>query len=328
MNRNVVYFGGAAALGIVAYAWYRNSQEGPAILTSDPNVAPVGEPRDSTGFTISSSDAGTTPQNNAEWRDLAVSKLIATGLDGSAVSSAIGKYIGRQPLSKTEQDLVRQALLAAGDPPQGGPYSIIEIASGGVQPALTRPLNLTANMIGGGQVVVSWDAVAGAVKYAVRADVNGVRGGTVYEDQESHVSGPWPEAQGRTVVFVVSGVNGSGVIGPESTVTYVAPNAPAGTSFDPYSGTEGITIGPPPSITASSNADGSVDIAWGPLDGVTRYRVRVAGGYPVTETKTSHHMNPWAANAGKNVTYYVAGFDRSGKLGPETSVTFTVPVPR
>jgi hypothetical protein len=132
MDKRVVYFGGAAALGVVGYAYWRNARDNaaPQMLTADPNLAPVDVPTDEPGFSVFGPNK--PPQSNVEWRDTAVAKLISIGLDGGAVSSAIGKYLAKQPLTKTEIDLVNQAIAAAGYPPEGGPFTIVEIPSGGV----------------------------------------------------------------------------------------------------------------------------------------------------------------------------------------------------
>jgi hypothetical protein len=133
MDKRVVYFGGAAALGVVGYAYWRNARDNaaPQILTADPNLAPVDVPTDEPGFSVFGPNK--PPQSNVEWRDTAVAKLVSIGLDGGAVSSAIGKYLARQPMTKTEIDLVQQAIAAAGYPPESGQLPIVEIPSGGVQ---------------------------------------------------------------------------------------------------------------------------------------------------------------------------------------------------
>jgi len=199
MNKNAVYYGGAAALGLVAYAWYKNSQEGPAILTADPNLAAVGEPTDIPGFSVLGPDNARIPQTNAEWFDLAVSKAQAIGLDAAAVGQALGKFLGRQPLTTAEEDLVRFALGAVGNPPEGGPYHIIEIPSGGVQPPPPPPVvnpppppppaqqvtvPTTAGPVGlwphgGDRYGVAFPAAPGATQYRLRWETSGEASGWV-----------------------------------------------------------------------------------------------------------------------------------------------------
>lgn len=188
MNKNVVYFGGAAALGIVAYAWYRNGQEGPQILTADPNLAPVAEPTDIPGFSVYGPDNARIPQTNAEWYDLVISKAQSIGVDAAAMGTAIGKYLGRQPLTKAEIELVRMAIASSGNPPEGGPYNIIEVASGGITPPVIPPVTpvgpITVPPVpaplsppgqpqrfqaagGRGDVYLAWDPVPGATSYEI-----------------------------------------------------------------------------------------------------------------------------------------------------------------
>jgi hypothetical protein len=233
MNKNVVYFGGAAALGFIGYAWWKNGTSGPPeMLTADPNLGAVPPPTDRTGFSVTDPSGSRPPQTNAEWRDLAVSKLVASGIEAAAISSAIGKYLGHQPLTKTEQDLVRQALAAAGDPPQGGPYSIVEIPSGGV--VATKPVAVSGLRYGGilppdpgGPWVnmrIQWDAQPGMTYKIFVENVDGAgaistggASGDFYQNTGTFVA--YGMGRGYTYRFTVAAINSQNEVGPERSIT-------------------------------------------------------------------------------------------------------------
>jgi hypothetical protein len=117
MPKNVVIVGGAVAAGVVGYAWFTSGRgdETPAPQLPEP----VPEPTDDPGFSISG--GGGPPGTNAEWTQKAIDYLINYGIDATALSSALGKFLDRKPLNKVEADLVRQAMAVAGIPPQFGP---------------------------------------------------------------------------------------------------------------------------------------------------------------------------------------------------------------
>lgn len=127
MPKTLVYAGGAAVVGIVGYAWWRQgtAPDEDEFLTEE-DIDMVGDERIPPTTIPTESQFGSPPPTNAEWTQTAVERMINLGVDGSAASSAIGKFLARQPLSKSEADLARQAIAHAGFPPENGPWQIIE----------------------------------------------------------------------------------------------------------------------------------------------------------------------------------------------------------
>lgn len=129
-----VYAGGALAVGIIGYAWWKNSQAQANVdyIGASPDDYGTGEYESPLGLGSSggnsSGDWDTTDPDaintNAKWTSFAIEKLAQWNYDAGAVSSALGKYLARQGLTETEVGIVQAAIAAAGPPPVGGPYPI------------------------------------------------------------------------------------------------------------------------------------------------------------------------------------------------------------
>jgi hypothetical protein len=127
-----VYAGGALVIGIVGYAWWKNSQNQAqtdfvGASPDDFGVSDYDSPLGNSGGNSGGSYDSTDPDaltTNAKWTAFAIEKLAQWNYDAGAVSSALGKYLARQPLTETEIGIVQAAIAAAGSPPIGGPYPI------------------------------------------------------------------------------------------------------------------------------------------------------------------------------------------------------------
>ena len=143
VKKQWLYVGGALALGIVGYAWYQHAQSAGAAG----DETPVDPEFENYGVDGGGSAGGTTtgglaytppaetdpddlpPTTNAAWVQRCVDYLSdVIGFDAQLVSTTLGKYLGRQPLTAVEADLVRTALGAVGSPPVGE-YRIIMIGT-------------------------------------------------------------------------------------------------------------------------------------------------------------------------------------------------------
>ncbi len=168
--KTMVYGAGALTVGIVGYAWFtkgRDASNGDVVEPSLPEPVPV--PTDDTDFSVSG--GGPPPKTNAEWSANAIAALQGIGLDATAVSAALGKFIARKALSVVEQGLVQQAISIAGNPPQDGPWYIIEEGPPVNTPTTPRP-SISGLVIGSPDIVRdritwSWEPVTGANFYTV-----------------------------------------------------------------------------------------------------------------------------------------------------------------
>ena len=242
-----VYAGGALVAGIVVMAYLRRSS---APAEEDATVEePAAELPAETGYgagfdysgTIGSDYPGSypdyrypsytppvysgRPSSNPEWADAVQEALEDRGADGSAVSSAVGRYLARLCLSDTQADLIRQALAAVGEPPQGA-YSVSICpptttpppttnpppAGGGGTPALKAPV-LRIKRIDKQGVSLDWDHVTGAYDWEVH------RNGKFFKKEnysQSYVGGMKPNTTNKVTVYAIGQ---KGNRGPGATIT-------------------------------------------------------------------------------------------------------------
>ena len=127
-----VYVGGALVVGIVGYAWWKNSQQQPTdFVGASPDDFGVGDydsPLGSSGGNSTGNYDSTDPEaidSNAKWTVFAVEKMAQLGYnDTASVTAALAKYLARKGLTEVEIGYVQAAIAVAGLPPVGGPYAI------------------------------------------------------------------------------------------------------------------------------------------------------------------------------------------------------------
>jgi len=142
VERKWVYIVGAGAAGIVAYAYWkrRQSSAAPTLDTttgslgadsSFANPNPGASGSDSVDVT-----SGTAVTTNEQW-----AAKVAEGLDllydSQFVALVLGKYLGRQPLTAEEADLIRTAWALYGHPP--APDVALVLTGTGPAPGGTPP---------------------------------------------------------------------------------------------------------------------------------------------------------------------------------------------
>ncbi len=143
-----VWLGAGAAGLVLAYVWNKRkgASEGTGSgdeTTTDPSAAdasasaflPTGfvvgggaqvpatgaTGGSTTGDGVPSSDEPTGFQTNAQWRNAAVSALVARGYAGVVADDAIARYLESQSLNATQQGLVNLALTIVGPAPDPVP---------------------------------------------------------------------------------------------------------------------------------------------------------------------------------------------------------------
>lgn len=185
-----VYAGGAVVAGVVGYAYLTRNKRG-TLDADEQLIGEAGEVYDAYGNLIG--QPGSTPgyvpptvvdsnvdvddregvTTNDEWGRLARDELVAYGANAGAVTAALGKFLTRQPLTAVDAALVRQAIVVAGYPPQGGPWNVVE-------PTTTPPDSIelpapvvTAGNITAQSVTFNWTRVPGAKSYIVGVEKAG-----------------------------------------------------------------------------------------------------------------------------------------------------------
>ena len=218
VKQQYVYLGLAAAAGVVGYAWWRagrSTGDNSAAAVVDPNLIPDTDRTpptivdSNTSVDETNSDAITT---NGKWTQAATEYLASEGYEGQLVSSALGKYLHKEPLSSTERTIVLAARAAFGDPPEGGPYPI----SSDLPPTtLAGPQNLHMINVGKNYVSLGWSAVDGAQYYNIRT-TGGKYGSTGRKQSTEGTSFTEYElAPNTSYSFFVQAVSKDGTKGPE-----------------------------------------------------------------------------------------------------------------
>lgn len=297
----------------VIYRWYQASRSSGEESTasdgtystddlSEYGLSTTGGATTVTGNTGATTTDATNPSaidDNAEWTAAAVERLSNAGYDPATVYGALGEFLGRKALDKSEASIARAALAAAGQPPENRPWSVIEEASTGTG-TLAAPTGLKATEVQPTSVKLTFSAVDGAALYSAydarSAFVAGTGTGTSIS-----VGSLTPNTK---YSFSVAARSSTGKAGPKSTpVSFTtkpaALKAPTGLKvtgvgqrhvslvWSPVAGAgEYLLQQERPSRTWES-VDAS-DVAMG-LSPATTYRFRVAGLQPGSRTP-----GPWS----------------------------------
>jgi hypothetical protein len=272
IKKKYIYIPAGIAVAYVAYRWYVASQEAPAddgadgMYTSDDlseyGLSTSGGSTDVTGNNGSQVTDGTNPNaidDNAEWSQRATELLTNMGYDPMAVGNALGEFLARRSLDKTEAAIARAALAQVGQPPIGGPYSVQEeaVVGSGTLPA---PTNLRAwGTHSDTQIGMQWDKVDGAAYYRIYQTGNTEPVGTSMDTM-------W---QGRNLVpnrsytYYVRAVNSAGKIGGNSSNYTVK--------------TKAVALAKPGGLKSSSVTKSSFRVSCTAVKGAQFYRWYVNG---------------------------------------------------
>lgn len=210
-----------AGAGYVGWRYWTASRQA---ASGPPVTGDVGAPVDASGIVGAGGGAGniqyagstqdmTDPNKintNVQWTAAAVERLSATGgFDSAAVYVALGDFLARRPLTQAEQNIVRAAIAAAGPPPEGGPYTIIEQVG---PVTLTAPTGLKATAVGKTTITIEFKPVTGAAMYylyrdGVTGNISGSRNTTIVASGLS---------AGKTYKLSVAAAATTGKVGPRS----------------------------------------------------------------------------------------------------------------
>lgn len=319
-NRPWIIGAGALTAGVLGYAWWTRGQS-EAAAAAERALAqipgPVEEPTDEPGFDIIGGTTTEQPATNDQWTSLAVERLVNQGWEGMAVQSALGKFLGRQPLSSAEADIVRAALAVAGQPPVGGPFSVITVQTPAAVPMGAPVLSATAPVYRNGawEYVISWAPVTGATRYWFQ-HVGG-SSGFITATQTSVIRA----AAGRTDTWKFAAVNAAGVKGPEATFTKAFPTAPVAPAATKPPGNPNLVI-----LTSLGGNRYRVSVGPYIMVPVTQWRVRWEAGSRVSGWAIMPHTKDFVWNFPRGTRFRVrvqagnkAGYSSPGKLSNTVS---------
>lgn len=228
VNKKVLYIGGAAALGYVAYRWYSTStaEDTSTVDTgiyTTPDQTELGDSATGGSLNVGGNNGstvtdGTNPgsiDTNSEWTQAASDYLAQSGWDKAVVDSALGEFLAHRALDTTEANISRAALAAMGQPPTGGPWSVIEEAATGTG-TLPAPTNLRSGGTATDSVIkLKWDSVPGTREYRIfRTDLGSEPIGTSI-DTVAEARGLTPN---HAYSFYVVAVSTTGKPGGKSSV--------------------------------------------------------------------------------------------------------------
>lgn len=173
----VVYGVGGLAAAYVAWKWYQNGTADEPTgddMVYNPDLSEYGQSTAGGPFNVGGNNGstvtdGTSPDaidDNAEWTQKAVELLANAGYDPAVVYAALGEFLARRALDKTEATIARAAIAAAGEPPIGRPWTVIEESSTGTG-TLPAPSGLKSTSKSHTAVSLAWSSVSGAGSYQV-----------------------------------------------------------------------------------------------------------------------------------------------------------------
>jgi hypothetical protein len=274
MKKVYIYIPAGLAAAYVAWRWYQASQDGAEAPAgsdgtystedlSDYGLSTTGGSTSVTGNTGNTSTDGTTEgaiDTNAEWTARAVELLGNAGYDGAAVYGALGEFLARRALDKTEASIVRAALAAAGQPPQNGPYSVLEEAATGTG-TLAAPTNLRKwDVTNATQIGMQWDSVAGAMHYRIyRTDLGTEPVGDSF-DTKFWAKGLQPN---KSYSFYVRAISTTGKEGGKSSVFTAKTSA--------------VKLAKPTLVKASSITRSTFRVSCAKVTGAQYYRWYLSG---------------------------------------------------
>jgi hypothetical protein len=262
------------AVAYVGFRWYQARQDAAAAPDqssglysttdlTDTGLATTGGESTVTGNTGNTSTDATNPNaidTNAEWTQRAVELLGNAGYDSATVYAALGEFLARRSLDKTEATIARAALAAAGQPPTGGPYSVLEQA-GTDTGTLAAPTNLRAyNKPTDTVIGLQWDSVPGALHYRIYRTDQGDEPIGDSVDTKFNARGLTPN---HSYAFFVRAVGTTNKLGGKSSV---------------YTGrTAQRKLGKPGGLKASNVTKSSFRVSCTPVGGAEFYRWYVNG---------------------------------------------------
>ncbi len=310
------YFFGAIGLvaGILVYAYWKAGRDGVAEEDAaadsefgDSEVLPVvpgGVGGPNFGLSGTATEPAepdeTRPTTNAAWTTLAKERL-AGSYDLDAIDDALGRYLGRQPLSALDQRIVQAAIANAGYPPVGD-YTVIP---GGDVDLFIAPKNLRSwpeGTLTTTQIPIQWDEVSGALGYRIyRSDLGNEPIGDS-ADTKFRAKGLQP---GTEYTFLVAARDAKGAPGPKSTPLKLK--------------TKSVTLKAPTGLKVAKIQKDRAYLTWNAVAGADGYRMY--HDKAASNVGASGDGQAWVYGLKPNTTYrfHVRALDDHGNIGPASS---------
>lgn len=200
VNRKMLLISGAAAGGIIFYAYMKRRSGGtsPTTDTSNPDAGTVNDPSidpstgepysdefgsgygSAVGYGVTDPNTGynywaanqavLSVSTNGQWAQAATAYLTANGYDEATVIAAIGKALSSQPLNSSELAIYDAAVAYEGNPPQGATIVQSSSSSSGstgstAKPGWARNQRVTATTTT--TVTLAWSAASNATGYNI-----------------------------------------------------------------------------------------------------------------------------------------------------------------
>lgn len=311
VKKAYVYLPLGLAGAYVAWRWYqasRTTEEAPAgsdgLYSSDDlseyglsTTGGTGTVTGNTGSTETDGTSDTAIDDNAEWTQKATERLTNAGYDPATTYAALGEFLGRRALDKSEASIARAALAVAGEPPVGRPWSVIEEASTDTG-TLPAPTNLRAwDTTTSSQIGMQWDAVPGAAQYRIyRSDLGTEPIGSSFDTKF------WAKGlkANSNFSFYVRPVGTTGKEGGKSS-TYTAK-------------TLAVKLAKPTGLKASAITRNSFRVSCAAVPGATTYRWYTNGRLYNTSDKPYRDFTGQRPGTAYKVT--VAADTDTGEPGP------------
>ncbi|NUR38813.1 MAG: fibronectin type III domain-containing protein [Streptomyces sp.] len=263
----------ALAAAYVGWRWYQSSRSeadapaGSDGLYSSDDLSDYGlsttggssTVTGNTGSTSTDATSDTTIDDNAEWTRESVEYLTNMGYDGSVVAGALGEFLARRALDKTEATIARAAMAAKGEPPVNRPWTVIEEAATGTG-TLAAPTNLRVSAHTDSTITLQFDKVDGALHYRLyRSDLGEEPIGDSY-DTTVIAKGLTPN---KSYPFFVRAFGTTGKAGGKSSVV--------------TGKTDAVKLTKPTGLKASSITRTSFRASCTAVKGATGYRWKLDG---------------------------------------------------
>lgn len=301
--------GGAAVLYVGYRYWSasRNSSEEPVVTAPEEDYGATGSAVGTgysyipTSSTTPSDDTDSTViSTNQQWTQQGVAYAASVGYDSAAAALALGKYLGSQPITKDEQNIVRVVLGALGSPPKGGPFTVITDTSSSPS-TLTAPTGVKVDSVTGTTVKLSWNSVAGAIGYSVTEAKTGTN---VVAYAPSGTSVTVQNLKPNTsYTFYVAARNSANVRQPLS----------AGVTAK----TSGIKLTAPTGLKARTVTSNAITFQWNAVPGVQAYTLQPAGSGSTNIESTDPVQTVTGLKANTTYRYRVAAFQPGTRtVGP------------